>query len=179
MNEIWRDVKGFEAYYSVSNLGRLKSHERVVQKSNGVNYTVREKIISGVLSKSIGYIVVTLRRGDKCLKTTLHSLVARAFVPNPKRKPQVNHIDGNKINNIANNLEWSTGMENTKHAIRLGLFNNKGNKNGMSKLNKNQVLEIRKRYDTGNVTHNKLSREYGVSVSTIGEITRREIWKHI
>lgn len=114
MEEIWKDVEGYEGLYQVSNKGRVKSWI----KCNAHPYVPR--ILKGRISNK-GYY--TYHLGDKTLK--VHRLVANAFVPNPENKPQVNHIDGNKKNNHATNLEWVTNTENAAHAFRTGLKNTK------------------------------------------------------
>jgi hypothetical protein len=99
--EEWRTVDGFEAY-EVSNIGgvrRADTHRALKPQPD-----------------TYGYRLVILRGKAK----RVHRLVAAAFVPGP-RKPTVNHIDGNKQNNVAANLEWTTHLENVRHAIRIGL----------------------------------------------------------
>lgn len=111
MDEIWKDVVGFEGRYMVSNFGNVKS-----LRYRGHN---EEKIMRTVRHHS-GYSIITL--GKKPRKNySVHILVAEAFVDNPCKKPYINHIDGNKSNNRADNLEWVTAKENTQHAIRTGL----------------------------------------------------------
>ena len=68
-----------------------------------------------------GYKYVDLRNGNKTKKRTIHRLLAKVFIPNPENKPQVNHIDGNKLNNAVENLEWCTAQENGLHAYTTGL----------------------------------------------------------
>jgi hypothetical protein len=114
--EIWKDVKGFEGLYQVSNLGNVKSLERMVQGRVGMRIC-HERILIPILSKR-GYYVVRLGRGKQ---KKIHRLVAIAFHPNPENKPLVNHKDGNKLNPRADNLEWSTYHENNLHAMRTGL----------------------------------------------------------
>lgn len=119
MEEMWRDIPGYEGYYQVSNLGRVKSLERMV-KHGGYEYRRKERIRSPF--ETAGYLCVALNK-DTIEKTyQIHQLVAIAFIPNPENKPIVNHIDGNKTNNCVDNLEWVTYKENAQHAIRIGLL---------------------------------------------------------
>lgn len=117
MEEIWKDVAGYEGRYSVSNLGRVKS----LQVWNG-NQHLRKYDGCDLVLKPCdgrnGYYYVSL-----CgRKHTIHRLVAEAFIPNPESKSQVNHIDGNKLNNCVDNLEWCTNRENALHARKHGLL---------------------------------------------------------
>ena len=112
--EEWRDVVGYEGLYEVSNLGRVKSLERVVIRKNGRPYTVLERIRECVLDNK-GYCLVKLHKYG--VKTTykVHRLVAALFIANPYNKEQVDHIDGNKCNNSAANLRWCTNKENCNY----------------------------------------------------------------
>lgn len=110
--EIWRPVIGYEGLYEVSNLGRVKSIPR-----NGTP--------GGILTPNYKnqkhYAHVALTKNAKPKTTSVHRIVAQAFIPNPDNKPQVNHIDGDKKNNCADNLEWATQSENMRHAFKFGL----------------------------------------------------------
>lgn len=120
MEEIWKDIEGYEGKYQVSNLGRVKSLKRKCNVLNGYR-TVNEKILN--LNKNrYGYVTVNLSKNNKNKICTIHRLVATAFIPNPENKPQVNHIDGNKTNNIVENLEWVSKEENMQHAVNTGLL---------------------------------------------------------
>ena len=112
LNEEFRDIKGYEGLYQVSNYGRYKSFIRC----NGHPIVPR---IMKVLYSRKGYLTVHLF--DKYL--SCHRAVAQAFIPNPDNKPQINHIDLNKQNNKVNNLEWCTNKENQKHSWQNGSRN--------------------------------------------------------
>ena len=107
--EIWLPIPNFEGLYEVSNLGRVK---RLHSKTT--------RILVPYITRR-GYGRVVLSKNGKPHKWLVHRLVATVFVSNPDNKPQVNHIDGNKHNNTANNLEWVTQIENQLHAVRTGL----------------------------------------------------------
>ena len=104
--EEWRDVENTSGEYQVSNRGRVKSLK------NG-----KETILNGWIQNT-GYKTVSINNK----KESVHRLVAKAFVPNPHNKRFVNHIDGNKQNNLYTNLEWVTPKENVQHAYRIGLM---------------------------------------------------------
>lgn len=103
-------------------------------------------------------------------------MVAEAWIPNPSLLPQVNHIDGNKLNNHADNLEWCDAGHNLRHARALGLVDHaKGERAGGAKLTSEQVLLIRSANEKGRA----LAKRFGVSESLISMIKSRKIWTHI
>lgn len=112
--EEWKDVKEFEGLYQVSNKGRVRSLDRVI---NGKRYT--GKILSSKVNA--GYPIVRLCDGSRKLSVRVHRIVAETFLDNPKGLPEVNHKDGNKRNNKVGNLEWCTSRENKIHAWMTGL----------------------------------------------------------
>lgn len=119
MNEIWHPCAGYETHYEVSNLGNVRSIERYA--NNGHNNGVRKlpsKTLKPALGKS-GYLLVNFCVDNVKSNHNVHRLVARAFIENEANKPQVNHKDGNKLNNMADNLEWVTASENGLHSYRV------------------------------------------------------------
>lgn len=113
MEEIWKDIKGYEGLYQVSNFGRVKSFIRG-----------KESILKNYISDR-GYCKSVLRTKEKNSRKEFktHRLVAITFIPNPMNKPDVNHINGDKLNNNIYNLEWCTKSENITHSCLLGLHN--------------------------------------------------------
>jgi hypothetical protein len=109
MQEIFKDIPNFEGRYQISNFGKVKS------------IYFSHRIIKNTISKQ-GYYYVRLFVNNKKSKFFIHRLIANAFIPNPENKPQVNHIDGNKLNFNLNNLEWCTGFENMQHAHKNNLI---------------------------------------------------------
>ena len=113
MREEWRNIEVFEGYYMISNLGRVKSLERM--KWNGRGYQkVPEKILKG-RDNGHGYLRVNLCKEGKVKQHLVHVLVATAFLPNPDNLPEVNHKDENKQNNCVENLEWCSHSYNNKY----------------------------------------------------------------
>tara|TARA_A100001391_G_scaffold205421_1_gene206070 strand:- start:1487 stop:2026 length:540 start_codon:yes stop_codon:yes gene_type:complete len=113
----------FEDHYQVSNLGRVRSKDRTILCSNGNYMHLKGKILAQEHHKTNCYRVRLCVRTKKYSKS-VHRLVAIAFIPNPDGKPEVNHIDGNRLNNNLENLEWVTQQENIDHAVETGLIDN-------------------------------------------------------
>lgn len=117
MKEIWKEIKEIDGYY-VSNTGKIMCK----YKKYGYCYKLKKEephIIIGHQENN-GYIMCSINRK----KILVHRLVAKAFIPNPNNLPQVNHKDGNKLNNNADNLEWVTAGDNVRHAFKTGLMDN-------------------------------------------------------
>lgn len=179
--ERWRDVFGYEGYYRVSDLGRIKSLDRMVKHPRGVQM-LRKGVMLKVhrKSKKSIYAVVSLNKKSVNHCRTLHRVVAETFIPNPDNKPEINHKNGNKKDNRSGNLEWATRSENTIHAFQNGLITPvRGSKNNLAKLNEEQVLEIRRRLADKSITSIELAKEMNVSKGLIYMIKRRLVWKHI
>ena len=116
--ENWKDIKGYEGFYQISDLGRVKSLERDVCFPNGtVNRHIEEKILVQNIGKR-GYAYVNLYLNGKMKTIKTHRLVAEAFLPNPENKPMVNHKDEVKINNAVSNLEWCDSAYNANYGTR-------------------------------------------------------------
>lgn len=115
MSEIWKDIEGFYGYYQVSDIGRIKSLDRVVQGVNNCKKPVKSRILKHALNTN-GYPSVALMKLGKQKMSTVHRLVAKAFITNPENKPHINHIDHNPLNTHALNLEWVTVRENCSHS---------------------------------------------------------------
>lgn len=112
MKEVWKDIEGYEGKYQISNLGRVKALD--------FKRTKKERIMKPHINTS-GYLAINLYKNAKFKTYRIHRLIAQAFISNPENKPCINHIDGNKLNNSIDNLEWCTHRENTIHAIKTGL----------------------------------------------------------
>jgi len=173
--EIWKDIKGYESLYQVSNYGRVKRLGKTVERSYHGNIQYKEKILKIKTTNTYHQIGLTKNKTRK--HYLLHRIVCIAFIPNPNNKPEVNHINGLKNDNRVENLEWVNASENIKHAFKSGLKSQKGQKNNASKLNNKQVYDIK--YIKKNFDQRDLAKEYNVSVSLINYIINNKIWKHI
>lgn len=154
MTEVWKDIKGYEGKYQVSNLGRIKSFDF-------------DKFHKGRILKpsycTSGYLKVHLRKNKKSKQFMIHRIVASEFIDNAENKKTVNHINGIKTDNRVENLEWCSYSENLKHAYKLGL-NSWNPKKGKPQK---RVLQIDK--DTGVVLKEYIS---------IGEASRAIVGKN-
>lgn len=115
MNEIWKDIQGYEGFYRVSNTGNVKSVERFIKHPLYGERIAYSRILKSAKNNR-GYLCVSLWKDGKGISKTIHRLVLNAFIPNINNEPEINHIDGNKENNILTNLEWSSISNNRKHA---------------------------------------------------------------
>lgn len=123
---MWKSIKGYKELYEVSNLGRVRSVDKQMPNMLTGGTSLKKGIIlSPWLSK--GYLRAGLSLKSKHKYFSVHKLVADAFVENKENKPHINHIDGDKLNNAALNLEWCTPAENVEHSINI-LERNRWNK---------------------------------------------------
>ena len=118
--EIWKDIKGYEGYYQVSNYGNVKSLDRTVFYKNRRVVKYKGKLLKTICNK-YGYLYLRISKNNFIKHKYVSRLVAEAFIKKPFNKNTVNHIDGNKTNNHASNLEWCTQKENIQHAWNVGL----------------------------------------------------------
>lgn len=134
--EIWKDVPGYEGFYQVSSMGRVKNLPKNRKVFHGGIYTQKEKILTPSLRG--GYLIQVFTT-NKFRKTfSVHRLVAMAFLPNADNKPEVNHVNGNRSDNRVENLEWATGSENVSHAY--AVLNRKASTLGRGKA----MIEVTK-----------------------------------
>ena len=116
--EIWKDIQGYEGLYQVSNLGRVKSLGRFIDRLVTGNYWQEERILKPNKTKH-GYLMVALRKNNKPNYFKVHRLVAITFIPNPENKPQIDHINAIKTDNTVNNLRWVTAKENVNNPLNM------------------------------------------------------------
>lgn len=171
---MWKDVLGYEGIYEVSSDGIVRSLDRKLIFSNGIEHFREGKILKQNISS--GYYYVELNYMGKSRKKNVHRLVCEAFHTKVPGKNIVNHINGDKLDNNYINLEWCNYSENSIHAHQNGLTTNIGESARDAILSIEEVIEIRT--DT-QLSYTKLAAKYGVSKSTIADIKKNRSWKYI
>ena len=157
-------------YFKITNLENFE-----ISKSGIIRNCSNLKIKSQYIG-STGYYMISVSKNNKSKPYRVHRLLAETFIPKKDGCLFVNHIDGNKLNNSLENLEWCTQSENIKHAITTGLkISSKGEKNGASKLKESDIFEIRK----SDLSSRNLGLIYGVDKSIILDVKNLKTWKHI
>lgn len=176
MIEEWRPVSDMPAY-EVSNLGRVRSIDRLVPNGHG-GFTKCPGRLLTPRPQMHGYLVVTLRNGkSNRIVARVHRLVAIAFVPNPLGKETVNHIDCDRANPAATNLEWCTQKENLRHSQNLGRMQRNywsGRRSPAASLSDATARSIREDYAQGGVSYTALAKRYGTNKRTVGRIISGE-----
>jgi hypothetical protein len=158
-------IKGFENY-AVDDQGNIFSLPKKTRK--GI------RILKSTVGKN-GYPMLDLCKDGEIKRFLVHRLIAQTLLPNPNNKEQVNHINGNKLDNRLENLEWNTRSENQKHAIKIGLRSAKGEKNSQCKITEQEVLYIRNSEEKGSI----LAKKLNISQTTISQIRNGKTWTHI
>ena len=178
MEEIWKIIPDYNDYYMVSNLGNVKSLDRMVINTSAGSKRLHKGDVKKKRKSNSGYLYVGLQIHDKNINHFVHRLVAQAFIPNPENKRYVNHINGIKTDNRVENLEWCTNSENVQHAYKTGLSVNYGTNCHSAVLTNEKVLWIREQYLIGK-SITEMGRHLGVCFDTVKKVVERKTWKHL
>lgn len=156
----WRDIKGYEGLYQVSNTGLVRSVDRITTGNR--KRAIKGKVLSAG-ENQFGYFVVALCKNGKRKMERVHRLVAIAFLPSDNERPFINHKDGNPKNNHVSNLEWCTQKENVQHAYDTGLRKpNRSLTDEQAEYVKSVYVPYSRTFGTGG-----LARKFGVEPSVI------------
>ena len=160
MAEIWKDIKGYEGLYQVSNFGRIKSIGSYIgrNQSNKIWCCDKPEIIMHPEIINGNYLRVMLRKDGKSKHFLVHRLVAETFIPNPNNLPQINHKDQNPQNNVYTNLEWCTQRYNNLYGDRIDKVINKISK-------KIQCVETNVIYNSISDAYKALNKKYQGGIS--------------
>ena len=170
--EVWRQIIGYEGFYSVSSLGR-------VRRDRGGCGATANRILKNQKNKD-GYwkVFICLDGKPKCF--VVHRLVALNFIGERPFGLEINHKDGDKGNNSESNLEYVTRKENMRHASLLGLIKGlRGELSNTAKLKNADVLSIRKEYRVGGISQRGLARKHKISQRSVSRIINNQVWKDL
>jgi len=175
--EEWRPIEGYEGFYEVSNLGRVRSLDRVVESSTGKRKYKGKMLKPQLLPQ--GYLKVDLTKEGKCKKQLVHRLVAIAFLGQPPEGHVVCHGPKGPQCNKVTNLSWGTYKQNSgPDRLRDGT-DCRGEKHGRVKLNEMQVRVIRRLIESKTMTNREIGEIFGVSKECIKHIKKGRTWKHL
>jgi len=176
--EEWKDIEGYEGLYQVSDLGMVKSLERHVVGRWGCSQYFPERLLK--INNGDRYASACLCKNGIKKVFRVHKLVATHFIENPDNLPQVNHKDGIKSNNAANNLEWCTAYHNIHHAMENNLNPpRRGEQVKTSKLTDVGVIEIKRLLKSTRLLNREIASLFNVGVKAINNISAGKTWKHL
>jgi len=163
-----REIKGYDGKYLVDESGSVYSTK--------YNNTDEIQVLKPRVNDR-GRLYVNLCRDGKSKSCKIHRIVAETYLEGYEEGLEVNHKDGNKLNNHFSNLEWASRVENLEHGVENGLFQ-RGEDRPTSKFKESDVKEMRRLFDNG-VSVANLANSYKCSKNTMYRILKRELWKHI
>ena len=173
IKETWKAILGFEGYYEVSDLGRVRSLDRKVIDKMGRLRSYDGVVLKTEIGSRTGREYVMLYTREKRKNRTVHSLVAEAFIGERPKGYHVLHSDGDCLNNKLSNLSYDTQSENMNDMYRYG------GKNGRGKLTIEQVLEIRRLFNTGKYYQKDLAKLFGISQTQVSSIVLRKSYSYL
>ena len=177
MEEIWKDIVGYENLYQVSNLGNVRSLDRIVKGRNNSDRLIKGKMLKAKKGNN-PYLFVNLTVNNKGNNKLIHRLVATAFIPNPNNYPQVNHLNENVNDNRANNLEWVLPRENANYGTRNQRISQIKSKSVLQfDLNGNLIAEYESQTQAAKLNN---CYQYAISYCCLGKwkTYKGYIWKY-
>ena len=173
--EIWRTVIDYDGIYEVSNFAQVRSIDRVVPHPNGY-LTLRGRSLKQAVGTH-GYFHVVLSNNGKSTTYTVHRLVAAAFLGVCPPYLEVQHLDGNRRNNVLSNIGYGTHSESQFNRVKHGT-DTLGEKNTSAKLTESSVFDIRRAIVSGRtIAH--VAKDYGVTYRTVSNVVKRKTWSHV
>jgi hypothetical protein len=184
--ELWRPIVGWESLYEVSNIGRVRSLDRIRalrmrQIPPGTMRHIKGRIVHGRLLGPKGhaqYWKVLLNDEGRKEVRFVHHLVLEAWVGPRPEGHVTNHRNGDSTDNRVENLEWCTYSHNNQHAIDTGLRKMRGEQNPRARFTVEDIVTMRRLYDNG-MTATEIARQYKASVPGVWDIVKRNVWKHV
>jgi len=164
MQEAWRNIAGYPSY-KVSDLGRVKSFARYPDG----------RLLKATIAKN-GYEVINMSFDHKQVQFHIHVLVAEAFIGQRPEGYEVNHKDGNKLNNVVSNLEYLSNKAHKSHTATVLGKHNRGSRSGLTVLTPEQVAELREMYSTGEYTQEQIALRFHVSGGTVSRLVNLVTW---
>lgn len=177
MNEEWRPVVGFEGYYEVSSLGRVRSVDRLVSVKGrwGQEYrTYAGKVLAPQPTGTAKYLSVAIGRENRFVRRLIHTLVLHAFAGPPEPGDEARHLNCDNLDNRAENLAWGSRKTNREDSRREGTLA-VGERIAQHKLTQEEVLAVR----AMSGRHEDIAGQFGVSRTQISRIKRKENWRHV
>lgn len=177
MNTIKRPIKGTKGKYTIDTNGTVTSYMQTKPRILKPGKVYK-------LNKDNPHLRVTLYKNNRTQRIFVHRLVAKHFIPNPNKLPNINHKDGNKSNNHVDNLEWCTQSENMLHSyhtlknqhVRQYDDRRSGELNGSSKLTQNQVATIRALYQNRRMNQTLIAKRFNTTRVHINKIINNKLW---
>lgn len=167
--EQWRNVPDYEGLYQVSNKGRVRSLDHIVPGSRGGERLVRGKVLKQ--TKSGNYFCVHLSKKGKSKVLNTHEIVAFSFLGKRPKGYHIHHKDGNSYNNIPQNLEYLSPFAHAQTVQR-----RVGEENGFSKLTEGDVRQIRKLWNSNELTQEEIANMFGIEQMAVSSIIRKKTW---
>jgi len=183
-NEIWKDIPEYEKFYQASNLGRVKSLDRIMWVEKRKRYLPLKGQILSPKTDKYGYLCIVLCRDGKHKHITVHRVIAKTFIPNFNNYSEINHINCDKQDNRIENLEWCTTQQNGFHKWKIKgikcleepIYDMFLSEFSAKKLNIDTVRKIRRLYNQGKYTQQEVGDMFNISACHVSDIVNNKKW---